>query len=123
RASTYFGFDAAPREEPNASGMLRYFPEGRDPSRRVKRSSALEYLGELDRVARKASGDVGLGLPASARGDLRIPWEDETAPRSAAEAEARVRHPKFGDGTVVERIGEGPNEKLVVHFDEAGPKT
>ncbi|HVS32499.1 MAG TPA: UvrD-helicase domain-containing protein [Thermoanaerobaculia bacterium] len=34
----------------------------------------------------------------------------------------RVRHELFGDGTILKMEGSGPNAKLTVYFDRAGPK-
>lgn len=35
---------------------------------------------------------------------------------------ARVRHKKFGDGTVTKILGEGKNKTLEIHFDDCGMK-
>ena len=47
--------------------------------------------------------------------------EDEEALRS--ERGARVRHPIFGEGTVLEAAGTGAGRKLRVRFDRVGVKT
>jgi hypothetical protein len=46
-------------------------------------------------------------------------WLDELAPVKAPRAGARVRHAKFGDGTLVQVLGE----KLEIDFGAAGKKT
>ena len=35
---------------------------------------------------------------------------------------ARVLHPKFGEGTIVQCEGQGPNARLQINFDDAGSK-
>ncbi|WP_365666662.1 hypothetical protein, partial [Oceanithermus sp.] len=34
----------------------------------------------------------------------------------------RVRHPRYGEGTVVATSGEGARQEVTVHFGEAGLK-
>ena len=58
-------------------------------------------------------------------------WPGASRPRSGAEGEMkspykpaqRVRHPRFGLGTIVEASPMGGETRLVVQFDEAGKKT
>ena len=35
---------------------------------------------------------------------------------------SRVRHPKYGDGSIVSREGDGPDAKLTVQFTKHGVK-
>ncbi|HEV8659085.1 MAG TPA: UvrD-helicase domain-containing protein [Thermoanaerobaculia bacterium] len=44
------------------------------------------------------------------------------APRAELKRGARVRHEQFGDGTILRMEGSGPDAKLTVYFDRAGPK-
>ncbi|MBN1867824.1 hypothetical protein JW916_11075 [Candidatus Sumerlaeota bacterium] len=43
-------------------------------------------------------------------------------PYESFQVEDRVRHPKFGEGTILERIGSGEDTKFVVGFAEEGEK-
>ncbi len=130
--NVFYGFDAAPVGAPNLSDVVRAHPTAKDPARRVTRVTPLEYLRQLDRVDLEAW--VGPGappLPDRPKGTLRIHWEDVTTPPGVAPipqadssaANEHVVHPKFGRGVVVERSGQGADEKVVVDFDEGGRKT
>ncbi|WP_456476775.1 ATP-dependent helicase [Oceanithermus sp.] len=74
----------------------------------------------------------GLLKPVGPFGDVREP---APAPRSSAPVNRaaggraggfrggeRVRHPRYGEGTVVATSGEGARQEVTVHFGEAGLK-
>lgn len=46
----------------------------------------------------------------------------ETDPYAVFQAGDKVRHPKFGDGQIIQRSGTGENTKFVVKFAEEGEK-
>jgi DNA helicase-2/ATP-dependent DNA helicase PcrA len=48
-------------------------------------------------------------------------WDAHEAP--PLRPGARVEHPVFGAGTLVELVGAGPSAKIRVRFDRAGLKT
>ena len=70
--------------------------------------SVERFLRERGREPRKLSGGLRLGAPA--RGSGR--WKLGT----------RVRHPKFGLGTILDCEGEGEDAKLTVSFPGYGQK-
>jgi DNA helicase-2/ATP-dependent DNA helicase PcrA len=49
--------------------------------------------------------------------------QDEAAEAGGGGRGARVRHPIFGAGVVLESQGSGPGRKLRIRFDRAGVKT
>jgi DNA helicase-2/ATP-dependent DNA helicase PcrA len=49
--------------------------------------------------------------------------QDEPSEPAAGGRGARVRHPIFGEGIVLESQGSGPGRKLRIRFDRAGVKT
>ncbi len=53
---------------------------------------------------------------------LRLPPIREIETSSASLAGRRVRHPVFGEGTVLKSEGEGQNARVNVRFDRAGVK-
>jgi len=70
--------------------------------------------------------------PVGPFGDVSEPTQKQTsAPRSRVAAAVeegdfrggeRVRHPRYGEGTVVAASGSGPRQEVTVHFAEAGLK-
>ena len=46
----------------------------------------------------------------------------ETDPYGVFQAGDKVRHPKFGEGQIIQRSGTGDNTKFVVKFVEEGEK-
>ncbi len=77
-------------------------------------------------IASPGKGPVG-GGSGYALGDKRYPGRpkmDIPAPtgRTGLGKNARVRHPKYGEGTIVGREGEGDDAKLTVSFTGHGVK-
>jgi DNA helicase-2/ATP-dependent DNA helicase PcrA len=74
----------------------------------------------IDNIARFFSGKVGALKP----GALARPAMDIPEPRGAANLKKgqRVRHGKYGEGTILMREGEGEDAKLTVLFIRHGMK-
>jgi DNA helicase-2/ATP-dependent DNA helicase PcrA len=76
--------------------------------------------GSLDNIARFFGGRGGVAKPGSfARPKLDIP---ETHGAAGLKKGERVRHSKYGEGTVLMREGEGEDAKLTVMFTRHGMK-
>lgn len=72
-----------------------------------------------------AAGRRAAGVPDRARGPVPPKLGESVMDlrrRGAFARGTRVRHQKFGVGTVQRRDGEGPNAKLTVHFQKHGLK-
>jgi DNA helicase II / ATP-dependent DNA helicase PcrA len=80
------------------------------------------------RRAPSSYGRTPHGYPGTKSGRLAYrnaaPHRSVTAGRESADALVgrRVRHPKFGVGTVIEVEGEGEDRRLTVSFQDHGPK-
>jgi DNA helicase-2/ATP-dependent DNA helicase PcrA len=74
----------------------------------------------IDNIARFFGGKAGVGRP----GSLPRPAMEIAAPRGAAGLRKgqRVRHAKYGEGTVLMREGDGEDAKLSVMFHRHGLK-
>jgi DNA helicase-2/ATP-dependent DNA helicase PcrA len=74
----------------------------------------------IDNIARFFGGKTGVGRP----GSLPRPSMEIAAPRGAAGLKKgqRVRHAKYGEGTVLMREGDGEDAKLSVMFNRHGLK-
>jgi DNA helicase-2/ATP-dependent DNA helicase PcrA len=74
----------------------------------------------IDNIARFFGGKSGNGKPSYfARPSMDIP---ETAGASGLKKGQRVRHAKYGEGTVLIREGNGEDAKLTVMFNRHGMK-
>ena len=82
-------------------------------------NEAEETVASLDNIARFFGGRT---MMPSAK--LPRPQMDVSAARGAAGLQkgSRVRHGKYGEGTVLMREGEGEDAKLTVHFPRVGVK-
>jgi DNA helicase-2/ATP-dependent DNA helicase PcrA len=79
-----------------------------------------ELPGELvDEVRPRAQGQP-MGMPTPA-GAGRFAHEDEM-PEGVPSMGQRVRHPKFGEGTVLDFEGNGAHARVQVNFADAGSK-
>jgi DNA helicase-2/ATP-dependent DNA helicase PcrA len=76
--------------------------------------------GSIDNIAKFFGGKVGVVKP----GGLARPSMDVPAPTGAANLKKgqRVRHSKYGEGTVLLRDGEGEDAKVTVMFARHGMK-
>ncbi|HUV70128.1 MAG TPA: UvrD-helicase domain-containing protein [Terracidiphilus sp.] len=74
----------------------------------------------IDNIARFFGGKAGIVKP----GALARPAMDIPEPRGAADLKKgqRVRHSKYGEGTVLMREGDGEDAKLTVMFNRHGMK-
>jgi DNA helicase-2/ATP-dependent DNA helicase PcrA len=74
----------------------------------------------IDNIARFFGGKAGVGTP----GALVRPAMEISEPRGAAGLKKgqRVRHAKYGEGTVLMREGDSEDAKLTVLFDRHGMK-
>jgi len=96
-----------------------------DATKPTPRSGAAKEAGgpqenSIDNIARFFGGKPGAGkLTGTVRPSMEIP-----APRGAVgfKKGQRVRHSKYGDGTVLMREGEGEDAKLTVMFSRHGMK-
>ncbi len=75
----------------------------------------------LDNIASFFANRGGAGPPASkfTRPKLDIP---EPTGKTGLNKGARVRHPKYGDGVVFQREGDGDDAKITVQFTQHGVK-
>ena len=127
RTSGYAGRRSGYSEE-FESGHYNY----EDESQEVRRSSSSQGArpksksaqapegGSLDNIARFFGGKPGaIVRPASSRPAMDIPESTGAAGLKKGE---RVRHGKYGEGTIVLREGEGDEAKLTVLFRQHGMK-
>ena len=98
-------------------------PSGNQPSHTIKAAAVQPLPGKpdsIDNIARFFGGKAGVGRP----GSLPRPAMEIPAPRGAAGLRKgqRVRHAKYGEGTVLMREGDGEDAKLSVMFNRHGLK-
>jgi DNA helicase-2/ATP-dependent DNA helicase PcrA len=88
-------------------------------SSRPKAGSA-EAPGSIDNIARFFGGKAGNGKRGSfVRPQIELP---EPTGASGLKKGQRVRHAKYGEGTILVREGDGENAKLTVMFNHHGMK-
>ena len=76
--------------------------------------------GSLDNIARFFGGKGGAAKPGSfARPKMDIP---ESRGATSLKKGERVRHAKYGEGTILMREGDGEDAKLTVMFTRHGMK-
>jgi DNA helicase-2/ATP-dependent DNA helicase PcrA len=75
--------------------------------------------GSLDNIATFFAGRAGAAGQKFARPKLDIPTP--TGKTGLAKG-SRVRHPKYGDGIVFQREGDGDDAKITVQFQQHGVK-
>ncbi len=111
--------------KPNGSGGARQYA-----SQRFGAAPARSGSGPLDNTAaffgKGGKGPVGGGA-GYALGDKRYPGRqkmDLPTPtgRTGLGKNTRVRHPKYGEGTIVGREGDGDDAKITVSFTGHGVK-
>ena len=91
----------------------------RESARSSPSSAARGDAGSLDNIARFFGGKGGAKPGAFTRPKLDIPEANGAAGLKKGE---RVRHSKYGEGTVLMREGEGEDAKLTVMFTRHGMK-
>ena len=92
---------------------------------RQKGEEALEEPSSIDNIARFFGGKIGGGKPGSLpRPAFPDPVAGISAPKGAVGLKKgqRVRHSKYGEGTILLREGEGEDAKLTVMFNRHGMK-
>ncbi len=94
----------------------------RSPSAQNARPKAAsgQAPGSIDNIARFFGGKTGGGKPGSfVRPHMDLP---EPGGASGLKKGQRVRHAKYGEGTILMREGDGENSKLTVMFSRHGMK-
>ncbi len=94
-----------------------------EPGQKIQSAAAHALPGKpdsIDNIARFFGGKAGVTRP----GALARPAMDLPTPRGAAGLKKgqRVRHAKYGEGTVLMREGDGEDAKLTVMFNRHGMK-
>jgi DNA helicase-2/ATP-dependent DNA helicase PcrA len=112
----HFDYENESQERPK----LTYSYGNSNASPKSKSAGAPSDAGSLDNIARFFGGKGGLSKP----GGLVRPSMDLPEPTGAAGLKKgqRVRHSKYGEGTVLMREGEGEDAKLTVMFARHGMK-
>jgi DNA helicase-2/ATP-dependent DNA helicase PcrA len=103
------------------SSFLRPLPE--DLLERFETDKYLERLSGRRRAAERPDWHAWRG-PARPSGELTYDYSEsqETPQLPRLEEGSRVRHPRFGSGTVAELDGGGADLKVVIDFDSVGRK-
>ena len=102
----------------NDSGYS-YEDESQDSSASAPRNYAAQRFGNTRPAGDKTAAFFGKSPRFPARPKLDIP-----APtgRTGLGQNARVRHPKYGEGIIIRREGDGDDAKLTVQFSSHGMK-
>jgi DNA helicase-2/ATP-dependent DNA helicase PcrA len=108
--SRHYNYEDESQEVRRFSSSQKSAPKSKSP----------EGGGSLDNIARFFGGKPGaIVRPASSRPAMDIP---EPSGASGLKKGERVRHGKYGEGTIVMREGEGDEAKLTVLFRQHGMK-
>jgi len=97
--------------------------QGADP--KSASADAPEAPNSIDNIARFFGGQLGRGKPgsmphpASPRPEMNLPASSGAANLKKGQ---RVRHSKYGEGTILMREGDGEDAKLTVLFSHHGMK-
>ncbi len=114
-AGRYGQLKATPYPKPGSATVWppQHKPAAANPTKMAEKSP-----DSLDNIARFFGGRPGGGSSFS-RPKLEVP-----TPTGATSLQKgnRVRHGKYGDGTVILREGDGEDAKLTVHFSKFGVK-
>ena len=100
------------------------YPSSYGPRTRSKGTGSVPSLpgksDSIDNIARFFGGNPGMAKP----GSFARPAMEVVTPAGASELKQgqRVRHSKYGEGTVVKREGEGEDAKVTVMFPRHGLK-
>jgi DNA helicase-2/ATP-dependent DNA helicase PcrA len=103
-----------------ASSSRESSPKGKSAEAPAKAPNSIDNIARFF-GGKAGAGKTGLGKP----GSLPRPAMDIPAPTGAAGLKKgqRVRHSKYGEGTVLFREGDGEDAKLTVLFSRHGMKT
>jgi DNA helicase-2/ATP-dependent DNA helicase PcrA len=114
-SSRHYSYEDEDQSASRSSGSSR-FSSSRAPSSRTPRPGS-GGPGSIDNIAQFFSGR---GVPAkSSRPKADVP--EPTGSRGFKSGQ-RVRHPKYGEGIVFRREGEGDDAKITVQFPGVGVK-
>jgi len=111
----------------NDSGYS-YEDESQDPSATAPRNYAAQRFGNTRNAGDNTAAFFGKGSSSTYKpGAPRFPARprlDVPAPsgRTGLGQNARVRHPKYGEGIILRREGDGDDAKLTVQFTSHGMK-
>ncbi|HTV82534.1 MAG TPA: UvrD-helicase domain-containing protein [Acidobacteriaceae bacterium] len=105
-------------EDEDQSATFGSGPSGNSSRGRLIRPPVAGKADSVDNIAQFFSGHGGVP-PKTARPKLEV-----AEPKSATgfRSGQRVRHPKYGEGIVFRREGEGDNAKITVQFARFGVK-
>ena len=115
-----YGPSYSAREDEHAAGHYNYEDEDQSapasygtPRKKTKNTYSGKKYNSIDNIAEFfASRGKKFTRP-------QVPVEEPRG-RGAFKPGQRVRHPKFGEGTVYQREGEGENAKVTVQFPRFG---
>ena len=114
----HFNYEDESQEMPAASSPRRA-PSSTSSRSSFAQSGSAEHPDSIDNIARFFGGKAA-GRPGSfARPAMEIPAAQGAAGLKQGQ---RVRHAKYGEGTVLMRQGEGEDAKLTVMFPRHGMK-
>jgi DNA helicase II / ATP-dependent DNA helicase PcrA len=119
--SRHYNYEDENQEAPRFSSAHSTIPKGKSAQAPPARGKA----DSIDNIARFFGGKPGVLKPGSmARPAFQRPKMEIAEPTGAAGLKKgqRVRHAKYGEGTVLMREGEGEDAKLTVHFAQHGLK-
>jgi DNA helicase-2/ATP-dependent DNA helicase PcrA len=117
----YAGVRATPYPQPGMGAKSAAWPPQRKPDATASSKAAEKQPDSLDNIAQFFSGKAGGGRSGGgfSRPKLEIPV---AAAPAGLKKGSRVRHGKYGEGTVILREGDGEDAKLTVHFARFGVK-
>ena len=115
----YAGVRATPYPQPGMGAKAAAWPAQRKPAAPGAAKPAEKQPDSLDNIAQFFSGKAGGGRSGFSRPKLEIPV---AAAPAGLKKGSRVRHGKYGEGTVILREGDGEDAKLTVHFARFGVK-
>ena len=116
-ASRHFNYEDESQERP-AFGASSHGQSSHPKSKNAQAPNS------IDNIARFFGGKGGLSKFGGKSGSFARPAAEDAAPSGSAGLGkgARVRHAKYGEGTVLYREGEGEDAKLTVMFQRHGMK-
>jgi DNA helicase-2/ATP-dependent DNA helicase PcrA len=117
RNAPYSGVRATPYPSAGLSSKPTMWPPQRNSAAAGAGNAAEKKPDSLDNIAQFFGGRSGGG--GFSRPKMEIPVSK--APAGLAKG-SRVRHGKYGEGTVILREGDGEDAKLTVHFARFGVK-
>jgi DNA helicase-2/ATP-dependent DNA helicase PcrA len=114
----HFDYENESQETNQATPRLTY-SKGVSMGGRSGSGSAPQYADSIDNIARFFGGKGVVKAGSLARPKMDIP---EAKSASGLNKGQRVRHSKYGEGTILMREGEGEDAKVTVMFTRHGMK-